>query len=192
MTTTPRSRRSGGQSQEDRIAERRERLMQAAAVLYGRAGTAGASVTAICAEAGLTPRYFYESFASREALLLAVFSRVCERLAELIEAAVDPADCTGSTLTAFFTQLAEHPQLARVFLVEVDHHDPEMRAVGRAMLERIAGLFAPEAAGHLARMGAMGAIFRIARLWVEGGWADSVADLVTLCRRFVAAAGPAD
>lgn len=178
----------GGQSQGERAAERRQKLMQAAATLYGRAGTAGASVTAICAEAGLTPRYFYESFASREALLLAVFSQVCDQLATDVAQSLDPAAPSQSAVTAFFRLLAEHPDLARVFLVETDHHDPEMRAVGRGLLEKLSAMFAPDATDPLSRAGAMGAIFRMARLWIEDGSQRPVEEMAALARRFIDAA----
>jgi len=178
----------GGQSQEDRVAERRARLMQAAATLYGRAGTAGASVTAICAQAGLTPRYFYESFASREALLLAVFRQVCENLVADVSAAIDHRAPTDSALTAFFRLLAEYPDLARVFLVETDHHDPEMLKVGRGMVNHLAMLIAPEVTVPLARVGAMGAVLRMARFWIEGGYDEPVDEMAAVARRFVDAA----
>jgi AcrR family transcriptional regulator len=183
--TKPTSRSYGGQSQEARVSDRRERLMEAAARLYGREGAVGASVTAICAEAGLTPRYFYESFANREALLLAVFDETCKRLAAEVGEAVDRVDAIGSGLSAFFTQLADHPQLARVFLVEIDHHDPEMRVVGRALLDRLLQSFAPGVDGRRERARVAGAIFRVARIWIEGGAKESVEELVVLTRRFV-------
>lgn len=183
----------GGQSQEARVAERREKLMQAAAKLYGAAGTTGVSVTAICAEAGLTPRYFYESFASREALLLAVFRQVCEHLVFDVTEAIDrkaqiDGSLADSALTAFFRLLSEHPDLARVFLVETDHHDPEMLKVGRGMLDQLAGLIAPDVTDPLARVGAMGAVLRMARFWIEGDYAEPVAHMAGLARRFVDAA----
>src|SRR5262249_28733778 len=118
--TKAKDRLYGGQSQETRVAERRAKLMQAAASLYGRAGSTGAAVRAICAEAGRTPRYFYESCPSREELLQAVFGQVCARLADEVAQACDPAAPTDSSLTAFFAILTEHPDLARVFLVETD------------------------------------------------------------------------
>lgn len=186
--TKARDRLYGGQSQEARIAERREKLMQAASKLYGQAGTTGVSVTAICAEAGLTPRYFYESFAGREALLLAVFRQVCEHLITDVTAAIDARAPADSAIEAFFRLLAEHPDLARVFLVETDHHDPEMLKVGRGMLDRLAALIAPEVTQPLARVGAMGAVLRMARFWIEGDYAEPVAEMAALARRFVDAA----
>lgn len=178
----------GGQSRDVRTAERRERLMAAAETLYARGGVAAASVTAVCAEAGLTPRYFYESFATREALLLAVFERVSDQLATLIEAAADPVDPTGSGLTAFFRTLADHPQLARVFLVETEHHDSAMRAIDRATIDRIARAIAPRLTAPYPRAGAIGAVLRLARFWIEEGATEPVEAIVALSRRFIAAA----
>jgi len=180
------ARRYGGQSQEARVQERREKLMQAAATLYGQLGPAGASVTAICAEAGLTPRYFYESFANREALLLAVFRVVCERLIDQIAVAIDPADPVVTGVRAFFDLLAEHPDLTRVFLVEAEHDDAEMRAVGRATMERFAGMLMPEVSDGLVKAGAVGAVLRIARFWIESGAHRPAGEVAMLAQRFVA------
>ncbi len=182
---TKTARHYGGQSPEERVSERREKLMLAAAELYGRLGPSGASVTAICAEAGLTPRYFYESFPHREALLLAVFGVVCERMLDHVHAAIDPVDPIGSGLAAYFGLLVEHPGLARVFLVEIDHDDANMRLVGRATMDALAQLLIPRAPHELARAGAVGAILRITRLWIERGSVETVEALTELVRSFV-------
>jgi len=183
---TKAARRYGGQSQEARVQERREKLMRAAAALYGRLGPAGASVTAICAEASLTPRYFYESFANREALLLAVFRAVCARLLDQIGAAIDPRDPAASGVAAFFRLLGEHPDLARVFLVEAEHDDAEMRAVGRATMMAFADMLMPDGPDDLARAGAIGAILRMARFWIEAEYRRPADEVASLAQRFVA------
>ena len=41
-----------------------------------------ATMTAICHEAGLTERYFYESFANRDAALVAALEAVTEEIAD--------------------------------------------------------------------------------------------------------------
>ncbi|WP_051470976.1 TetR/AcrR family transcriptional regulator [Patulibacter minatonensis] len=61
-------RRYGGRSTEERRAERRARLLDAALDVVGTRGWAEATMTEICRVAGLTERYFYESFRTREAL----------------------------------------------------------------------------------------------------------------------------
>ncbi|MEJ0043808.1 MAG: TetR/AcrR family transcriptional regulator [Rhizomicrobium sp.] len=85
-------RRYGGASFKDRQSERRDRLVHAAIAVFSRTGREGATVAAICAEAGLTARYFYESFPNREALYLEAYREVQrELLAELARWA-DPGD----------------------------------------------------------------------------------------------------
>jgi AcrR family transcriptional regulator len=78
----------GGVSKEERRAERRARLVAAASKVYGEQGFRQASVKSVCVEAGLTERYFYESFSNSEELLLAAYhSVIVQLLDELTEAA---------------------------------------------------------------------------------------------------------
>ena len=79
------ARRYGGATLAERRAERREKLIRAAVQVASRNGRDGASVTAICAEAGLTARYFYEHFPNRDALFLAAFDAVQDGLFGMVE-----------------------------------------------------------------------------------------------------------
>jgi AcrR family transcriptional regulator len=63
----------GGLGPAERVAARRERFIEAGTELFGDAGFRGATVRGVCAAAGLTDRYFYESFPSLEALLAEVY-----------------------------------------------------------------------------------------------------------------------
>ena len=63
-----------------------------------------------------------------------------------------------------------------------------MLKVGRGMLDQLSALIAPDVTDPLARIGAMGAILRMARFWIEGDYAEPVADMAALARRFVDAA----
>ena len=81
------SRTWRGQTIEERQAERRDRLIEAGIELFGTQGYAATSVKAICTEAGLTERYFYETFNDREDLLSEVYDILiadCAR-AEVVE-----------------------------------------------------------------------------------------------------------
>src|SRR5471032_598349 len=64
----------GGLAMAERVAARRARFVEAGIELFGTQGFRGATVRGVCAAAGLTDRYFYESFASLEALLAEVYS----------------------------------------------------------------------------------------------------------------------
>ncbi len=70
MTTVVRPYR--GVSAEDRRADRRGRLKEACLDLIGASGVVSITAEAVSSRAGLTKRYFYESFADRDALLYEV------------------------------------------------------------------------------------------------------------------------
>jgi AcrR family transcriptional regulator len=72
-------RRYGGRSAQERAEDRRERLVEAAISVLAAQGER-ATMTAICHEAGLTERYFYESFANRDAALVAALEHVCDEI----------------------------------------------------------------------------------------------------------------
>lgn len=85
----------GGVQARDRIAERRGRLLDAGLELLGGSDDPPElTVRAVCAEAGITARYFYESFADKDALVAAVFDRVVAAIAATTQAAVAAAPPT--------------------------------------------------------------------------------------------------
>lgn len=80
-----------GQSAAQRRAERRARLDEAALDIIGTRGWGEATMTEICRTAGLTERYFYESYRNRDELYLALL----DRLADEVREAVIPALAGG-------------------------------------------------------------------------------------------------
>jgi AcrR family transcriptional regulator len=116
-----------GASAEERVAERRGRLLDAALEVVGERGVADFTMTAVCRAAGLTERYFYESFARREDLLAALFDAVSDRalrLAEQATAGVPTADLetrAGAAIRATVTLLARDPRSARLYREAVGH-----------------------------------------------------------------------
>ena len=177
-------RRYGGASFEDRQSERRERLIVAAIEVFGRWGREGATVAAICAEAGLTARYFYESFPNRDALFLEAYRAVQGELLNQLEARVDKADPVRSAVTGFFSALVEHPGQARVFLLDPHGREAEMQAAGRDTAQRLGKLFAPGVTKPLALAGTLGAIIQIARNWIVSGFATPVSEVVETALAF--------
>lgn len=88
MTTSAAPRRYGGKSAEERRAERRETLLAVGQEIWQEQGWAAVTMRGVCARAGLTDRYFYESFADRDALLGAIFDRLRDRMLERMGAAI--------------------------------------------------------------------------------------------------------
>lgn len=66
----------GGEGGDTRVARRRAALVDAALELLGASDGGSISVRGVCREAGLTGRYFYESFATIEDLVSATFDEV--------------------------------------------------------------------------------------------------------------------
>jgi AcrR family transcriptional regulator len=80
-------------------------------------------MTAVCARAGLTERYFYESFTDREQLVLAVFDRITAEAAEVVLAAIEAAPHearprTRAAIAAFVELMTDDPRKGRVAFVE--------------------------------------------------------------------------
>ena len=173
-----------GVSFEDRLLDRRERLIDAGIAIYARKGTERASVAAICREAKLTGRHFYEIFGDRDAFFAEAFRSVTDSLLELVKAAIDPASPVVSALVGFFNALLDHPDEARVFLLELHNNDPLVLAIGKDFSARLTELIAPEVTQELMKVGAEGAIMQIARRWVSGGYTESVGDVANMAARF--------
>lgn len=169
-----------GQSQEQRRSERRSRLIAGAIAVYGERGYQQATVKAVCEAAGLTERYFYESFANSEALLIDSYNAVTYSvLGEILRAGEtagrSPALRSRAMLLAYFAALQREPQSARVFLVEIRGvsravdlaFEASLRTIGR----EVARLLAPDALeDELLQAGVIGGVIHIAMRWIEGGY----------------------
>ena len=137
MSARNTGRTYGGKSREDRAAERRGQLVEAGIKVIGDQGYAATTVKAICNEAGLTERYFYESFKNREALLEAVYLDLVEWLhTTLVSAAAGaeprtPEHIARVTLTRFYAELRAHAHIARIIYVEIMGVSAEMNETYR-------------------------------------------------------------
>ncbi|MFI1158058.1 TetR/AcrR family transcriptional regulator [Streptomyces sioyaensis] len=131
----------------ERIAARRAKLIEAGLALFTAQGYVSTGVKDLCREAGLTDRYFYESFANREMLLLAVFDTVTEQLLHRITQAAASAPQTSpereqATVEAFVRELAADPRKARLLFVEVHGVNDVVRQHARAGIRRFVDLVA--------------------------------------------------
>ena len=113
----------GGLPADERRAQRRERLLEAGLEIMGTRGRAQLSVRAVCREAQLTTRFFYESFEDLDALAVAVFDGVVTRAsARMLDAVAavgdDPAAQARAAIGSFVDELTEDPRRGRVACVE--------------------------------------------------------------------------
>ncbi len=184
----------GGVASADRRAERRRRLIDAGIRAFGRDGFAATTTRGLCAEAGLTQRYFYEAFGGLEAL----FIEVCRTLGGDLKAAIldaiarvprEPEPMIRAALTTYFKALREDPDRARIGLVEAFTVSPGAEMLARRTIEELAEILATTLetlgpTGHaparlrLLAIGLVGATHHMALTWMLGGYRESVGELV--------------
>jgi len=183
------ARRYRGIASDERRAQRRVRLIDAAIEVYGERGYRSATVKAVCEEAGLTERYFYESFASSEALLIACFHHVNAQLFAVIAAAAEAAGGDAAArgramLRAYFQALQAQPRPARVFLMEIRGVSPAVDAAFEQALAQIGAattqVVAPAGAqpDPLLQAGVIGGVVHIAMCWIRDGYVPPVNQVV--------------
>lgn len=185
------SRSYAGVSAEQRRNERRHRLVLAAVEVLARDGGARTTMTAICAEAGLTERYFYESFRGRDEALAAALEAVCREIAEVAVAALGRASgpSVRAVVEAVVDLVAEQPQKGRVATIE-STSTPALRARRHELVLWLADIVATHLGGvlgpaawppHRARLHAMVFVAGFAELvasWLLGSTELSRAELV--------------
>lgn len=126
-------RRYGGKTAEQRRAERREALLAAAQEMWQESGWAAVTMRGVCARAGLTDRYFYESFADRDALLATIWDQMRDETLAMLLAAITPyadaapLDQLRAAIHAVVHHIGDEPQRAQI--VFGDH-------AGSAVLEQ--------------------------------------------------------
>ncbi|MFC9363352.1 TetR/AcrR family transcriptional regulator [Rhodococcus sp. NPDC057014] len=178
---TGRTYRGAGPRQ--RQEERRARLVDAAVEVFGTSGYRSATVEKICATAGLTKRYFYESFDDSEALLLAAYASVTDRLRDSVlrgarDGGADLDARVRGALTAFFRSVADDPRIPRIAFQEVLGVGPDVdaayRRVTRSFVDAVLVVIGPAVDRtafpdpHLRTLatGLVGAVLMIAQQWV--------------------------
>lgn len=207
MSAPPTPRRHyAGVSAADRIAGRRTRLVDAAVELYGTNGYAATGVKDICRVAGVTDRYFYESFRNQPALFRAAFQQCVSQLLEAVAVAVaasphDPASQGRAAIDTFVRTLAADRRVARLLFVEPASVGGETERDVRASIRRFADLIAATARGYLPdvsdqllMMGALslvGAIQHVLIEWLDGNLEASVEEMIDYFTTVLATAAEA-
>jgi AcrR family transcriptional regulator len=98
---------------EDRQALRREDLIAAGVGLLGSEGGPALTVRAVCKAAGLTERYFYESFSDRDQFVGAVYDDVCAKAMSTLSSSTTARDA----VERFVALMVDDPTRGRVLLL---------------------------------------------------------------------------
>ena len=113
MPSGQRRGRWSGVPLEDRQVLRRDELIAAGVQLLGGDGGPAVTVRAVCREAGLTERYFYESFTERDEFVRAVYDDVCARAMSALMSATTPREA----VERFVALMVDDPVRGRVLLL---------------------------------------------------------------------------
>jgi len=180
-------RKWGGRTADERRAERRRQLMDAAIRTYGEKGFRNSSVKAV----------FYEWFENSEDMLRQCFERVT---GDLIAKMRDTAQSAGggererirAALMTYLELIKGNPPAARLFLVEMAGISRETDSLVSNSLDRFGGLLLDVAGRRLVRdgltplllKGVVGGGLHVARAWVSNGYAESVDEVADTLLRF--------
>ncbi len=199
---------------DERQLERRQRLFDATLELSIAEGIASLTVRAICAQAGLTSRYFYESFTDTADLLLSLYDDLATRaIAEVAAGIVEPQaglrESLRSGVNAGVAFLFEDPRPVRFLLVAATAR-PDLNSRRRQLVSDVTELGTaavlhgtgltdvPPQVEVTARF-VIGGLLEVATAYVEGdaGYdvdqlVDNAVDIVLdLVERAIASAGSA-
>lgn len=194
-----------GRSAQERAATRRRRLLDAGLELLGTRGWSDTTVRGICEEAGLSTRFFYESFHSLEALALAVYDEIVEQTVAGVVTAVGEDGRTREErahagIEAMVSRVVDDPRRARVVLVE--SHNSEALAQRRmATMQDLASVVAmlgrteydvPQGAEPLLELTGefvIGGVVEVLIAWLNRGLDIPRERLIEDCARLVIGVG---
>lgn len=191
--SAPVSRNYIGLNTEQRQEKRRTQLIAAGLELFGTAGYRATTVEAVCAQAGLTKRFYYESFTNREDLLIAVFAHITTGWREVVRSAVDDATeldlmaRVHAALVAAFDYLDADRRMARVLFVEVLGVSPQVDRTYRDSMQvwtdfidaMIADRIPGAVRSDLLATAAIATINGMTAWWVVTDYRESTSDVVT-------------
>jgi AcrR family transcriptional regulator len=180
-----RRRRIRGLDAEERRAQRRGLLLDAALDQIAARGYHNTSIEQICRAAGVSTKSFYECFESREACYLALLQRTTDRIAahmveRLQQAPTDERAATPELLAAFAHALVDDPRFALATFGAAAGVSPAVerqRRVNRrwaaGFLEELwkyYGAIGPTVAvgqAHNVAIGAIGGMFDLVADWLQ-------------------------
>lgn len=198
-------RRYRGASEAERQTERRQRFVEAGLTVFTERGYHSSTVRSICAEAGLTERYFYESFGNSEELLCAVYDHVgdvvrAELLAKLQGTNAQKAELVHAVLMALLICLRDDPRLPKILFVEVLGVSPRVDLKYRESIESFAQLIVnimgqlmdvsalrPPLQPAIVGVAIVGSVITVTSRWMLMGFQEPVEDIVANLHRLVMA-----
>ncbi len=133
----PKATRTGRMSAE----ERREVVLDAAIVEFATYGLHGGSTERIAERVGISQPYVFRLFGTKKRLFLAAVDRVCDRILETWEAALedDPEDKLLAMGRAYVGLMFRREELLLLLQAFAASKDPDVLRMGRERMEQMFG-----------------------------------------------------
>jgi AcrR family transcriptional regulator len=194
----------GGVSGDHRRSERRAQLIEAGLELLGRTGPDSAlTVRGVCKRSGLASRYFYESFADRDALAIAVLDSVVDEIAATTLASIKSAEPDGETrvrigLATVVRVIAKDPRKGRLLFspspgvaVLLARRAAATRRFAHLLAGQLEQFYGVARGAHLALLTEflVGGLGQVLTAWLDGGLRLSEQRLVDYCADLFVTAG---
>lgn len=118
-------------------AQRREKILAAAADMFQRHGYAGASIDAIAAASGISGPGIYRYFGSKTELLLALLEAAASQAIAAVEAAILTDEGEASAARRMADVLTDHALIEGPIIALLQNGVGEMDAAGKVRLEHL-------------------------------------------------------
>ena len=135
MPSGQRRGRGPGVPLQDRQTLRRDEAHRRRRRPARRRGRSGLTVRAVCRDAGLTERYFYESFTDRDEFVRAVYDHVCSTAMSALTSSTTPRDA----VERFVALMVDDPVRGRVLLIAPER-EPVLTRSGAEWMPRFIDL----------------------------------------------------
>lgn len=170
MPSGQRRGRWSGVPLQDRQALRRSELVSAGINLLGSSGGPSLTVRAVCRSAGLTERYFYESFSDRDEYVAAVYDDVCTAAMSTLTESESMRDA----VERFVALMIDDPARGRVLLLAPEAEPVLARSGARWMpnfielLQRSLTQITDPATQAMVATGLIGALTALFTAYLDG------------------------
>lgn len=133
----------GKKNPQERVTERRDRLLQAGLQLFATKGYANTTIEALCSESKVTTRHFYQVFKGREELLLALYEQLMVELQAGLLSAMQAEHSSlqqkmQQVIQALVNQYLSDTRRAQVGVIEVVGASPVVEKRRREVIHAIA------------------------------------------------------
>ena len=183
MPSGQRRGRWSGVPLQDRQALRRDALVFAGVDVLGGDDGSALTVRAVCRAAGLTERYFYESFSDRDDFVRAVYDHVCSTAMTTLTSSTTPRDA----VERFVALMVDDPVRGRVLLI-APGREPVLTKSGAEwmpsfidLLQRKLTRITDQATQAMVATGLVGALTALFTAYLEGRLAASREQFIDYC-----------